>query len=43
MNSITTPPYRKPECSEWETAAQRMFATSGSLEDFDELDDYTLS
>ena len=43
MNSMKRPPYRKPECSEWETVMEQMLAQSGTLEGFDDLDDYTLS
>ena len=43
MYSKTTSPYRKPECYEWATVPERMLAQSGTLEDFGELEDYTLA
>ena len=43
MYSTTKHPYLKPECSEWELEMEQTLAQSASLEEFDELEDYTLS
>lgn len=35
--------YRAPEIQDLQTVAEQLFATSGSLEGYDELVDYELS
>jgi hypothetical protein len=35
--------YRTPECVVWEIISDQMLALSGSIDGFDELDDYSLS
>ena len=43
MHDTVTPDYRQPECTVSELSTGRMLAQSGSLQEFNELEEYRLS